>query len=114
MQWDRVVFKEEAKYPFEILSNIFNVIQELASHYTSNKIHSTVHVDHNISAASTVDHNISAARKFRESAPMYIFVTQYFRECAGTSTKKKTNKKRIMYKEVAVIIMRDLLWKRFR
>ncbi len=37
----------------------------------------------------TVDHNISAARKFRESAPMYIFATQYFRECAGTSTKKK-------------------------
>ena len=37
----------------------------------------------------TVDHNIFAARKFRESAPMYIFATQNFRECAGTSTKKK-------------------------
>ncbi len=39
----------------------------------------------------TVDHNISAARKFRESAPMYIFATQNFRECSGTSTKKKKN-----------------------
>ncbi len=58
----------------------------------------------------TVDHNISAARKFRESAPMYIFATQNFRECAGTSTKKK----RIMQTEAAVVIMRDLLWKRFR
>ena len=41
--------------------------------------------------SNTVDHNISAARKFGESAPMYIFATQNFRECAGTSMKKKQN-----------------------
>ncbi len=41
----------------------------------------------------TVDHNIFAARKFRESAPMYIFATQNFRERAGTSTKKKNQQK---------------------
>ncbi len=39
----------------------------------------------------TVDHNISAAWKFRKMAPMYIFETQNFRECAGTYTKKKNN-----------------------
>ncbi len=60
----------------------------------------------------TVDHNISAARKFHESAPMYIFATQNFRECAGTSTKK--NPPTNILKEAALIIMRDLLWKRFR
>ncbi len=61
----------------------------------------------------TVDHNISAARKFRESAPKYIYATQNFRECAGTSRKKK-KKTRIMHKKADVIIIRDLLWKRFR
>ncbi len=60
---------------------------------------------------TTVYHNIFAAWKFRESAPMCIFATQNFRECAGTSTKKKTL---IILKEAAVIIMRDLPWKRFR
>ncbi len=37
----------------------------------------------------TVDHNIFAAQKFCESAPMYMFATQNFRECPSTSTKKK-------------------------
>ncbi len=68
------------------------------------------------SALATVDHNIFAARKFRKTAPMYIFATQNFRECVGTSTKKTKKKKPIliMPKDAAVIIMRDLPWKRFR
>ncbi len=52
---------------------------------------------------NTVDHNIFAARKFRESAPMYIFATQNFRECPSTSTKKKNHDyPRYMQKKAAV------------
>ena len=47
----------------------------------------------------TVDHNIFAAQKFRESGPRCIFATQNFRECAGTSTKRKS---RLCRKKAAV------------